>query len=228
MRNAMKVGAFIATMDNAAAIGQKPQDVVSAPDQLTAYMTARVTFLEQLAAQALPIQVLLANFSGDAAWSRYEKGIQQVFAEAGLTCPAITGSTESNMPTLQSGLAVTMLGEIQQQRRAFDNDQLSWYTYGLPLVGEEVLAQPEDVAQLLPVFKAWQSEIVQQVWPVGSRGLQGEFARLFEERHVECALDGAKSAGPCTVILLGIAPDNESQAQKFFLRNFEKLRISEK
>ena len=45
---------------------------MSAPDQLTAYMTARVTFLEQLA-QALPIQVLLANFSGDAAWSRYEK-----------------------------------------------------------------------------------------------------------------------------------------------------------
>ncbi|WP_421052624.1 hypothetical protein [Lysinibacillus capsici] len=227
MRNAMKVGAFIATMDNAAAIGQKPQDVVSAPDQLTAYMTARVTFLEQLAAQALPIQVLLANFSGDAAWSRYEKGIQQVFAEAGLTCPAITGSTESNMPTLQSGLAVTMLGEMQQ-RRAFDHDQLSWYTYGLPLVGEEVLAQPEDVAQLLPVFKAWQSEIVQQVWPVGSRGVQGEFARLFGERHVECALDGAKSAGPCTVILLGISPDNESQAQKIFLRNFEKLRISEK
>lgn len=223
----MKVGTFIATMDNAAAIGQKPQDVVSAPDQLTAYMTARVTFLEQLAAQALPVQVLLANFSGDAAWSRYEKGIQQVFTEAGLTCPAISGSTESNMPTLQSGLAITMLGEIQQ-RRAFDHKQLSWYTYGLPLVGEEVLAQPEDVAQLLPVFKAWQAEIIQQVWPVGSKGLQGEFARLFGERHVECALDGAKSAGPCTVILLGIAPDNESQAQKIFLRNFEKLRISVK
>jgi len=227
VRNAMKVGAFIATMDNAAAIGQKPQDVVSAPDQLTAYMTARVTFLEQLAAQALPIQVLLANFSGDAAWSRYEKGIQQVFAEAGLTCPAIAGSSESNMPTLQSGLAVTMLGEIQQ-RRAFDHEQLSWYTYGLPLVGEEVLAQPEDVAQLLPIFQAWQAGIVQQVWPVGSKGLQGEFARLFGEQRVESSLDGTKSAGPCTVILLGIDPAHEQQAQKIFLRNFEKLRISVK
>lgn len=106
----MKVGSLVATMDNAAAIGEKPQDIVSASDQLTAYMTARVSFLEQLAAQALPIQILLANFSGDAAWSRYEKGIQQVFEEAGLTCPAIAGSTESNMPTLQSGLAITMLG----------------------------------------------------------------------------------------------------------------------
>ena len=136
-----------------------------------------------------------------------------MFAEAGLTCPAIAGSSESNMPTLQSGLAVTMLGEIQQ-RRAFDHEQLSWYTYGLPLVGEEVLAQPEDVAQLLPIFQAWQAEIVQQVWPVGSKGLQGEFARLFGEQRVESSLDGTKSAGPCTIILLGIDPAHEQQAQK--------------
>ncbi|WP_155591340.1 hypothetical protein [Lysinibacillus cavernae] len=221
----MKVGAFIATMDNAAAIGEKSQDIVFAPDQLTAYMTARVTFLEQLAAQALPIQILLANFSGDAAWSRYEKGIQQVFEEAGLTCPAIAGSTESNMPTLQSSLAITMLGEVQS-RRVFDQKQLSWFTYGLPLVGEELLAQPEDIAQLQPIFQAWQAEIVQQVWPVGSKGLQGEFARLFGEQQVECSLDRTKSAGPCTVILLGIDSEKVHQAQKFFLRNFEKLCIT--
>ncbi|WP_342545091.1 hypothetical protein [Lysinibacillus sp. FSL W7-1291] len=225
MRNAMKVGSLVATMDNAAAIGEKPQDIVSASDQLTAYMTARVSFLEQLAAQALPIQILLANFSGDAAWSRYEKGIQQVFEEADLTCPAIAGSTESNMPTLQSGLAITMLGE-SQQRCAFDHEQLSWYTYGLPLVGEEVLAQPEDVAQLQPIFQAWRAEMVQQVWPVGSKGLQGEFARLFRGQRVESSIDCTKSAGPCTVILLGIDPNKEQQAQKLFLQNFEKLHIT--
>ncbi|MGG2074202.1 hypothetical protein AB1J28_12705 [Lysinibacillus irui] len=223
MRNAMKVGTFIVTMDNAAAIGEKPQDVVSASDQLTAYMTARVTFLEQLAAQALPCQVLLANFSGDTAWTRYERGIQQVFEETGIACPAIAGSTESNMPTLQSGVAITMLGEIQQ-RQPFDHEQLSWYTYGLPLVGEEVLAHPEDVAQLQPIFQAWQAEIVQQVWPVGSKGLQGELARLFGQQQVESSLDLTKSAGPCSVILLGIDPKKEQQAQNYFQRNFEKLR----
>ncbi|WP_258954817.1 hypothetical protein [Lysinibacillus fusiformis] len=225
MRNAMKVGGLIATMDNAAAIGEKPQDIVPASDQLTAYMTARVTFLEQLAAQALPVQILLANFSGDAAWSRYESGIQQVFEETGISCPAIAGSSESNMPTLQSGLAITMLGEIQQ-RKAWNPEQLSWYTYGLPLVGEELLAQPDDVAQLQPVYQAWLAEIVQQVWPVGSKGLQGECVRLFGEQVVECSHHMTKSAGPSTVILLGVHPEKEQLAHQFFQRNFEKLRIS--
>ncbi|KOP80162.1 hypothetical protein AMS59_01780 [Lysinibacillus sp. FJAT-14745] len=223
MRNAIKVGELIATTDNAAAIGEKPQDVVSAPDKLTAYLTARVTFLEQLAANALPRHILLANFSGDAAWSRYIAGIQQVFDEVGLSCPQIDGSTESNMPTLQSALSITMLGE-QQKRTPYKHEQLIWYTYGLPLVGNEVLAQPEDVAQLQPIFHAWKEEIVQQVWPVGSKGLQAEFTRLFGHQQVISSLDVEKTAGPCAVILLGIYPEKEQLVQNIFPRNFEKLR----
>ncbi|MFJ7886731.1 hypothetical protein ACIQYL_01425 [Lysinibacillus xylanilyticus] len=223
MRNAIKIGELIATTDNAAAIGEKPQDVVSASDKLTAYFTARVTFLEQLAANSLPSHILLANFSGDAAWSSYVAGIQQVFDEAGLSCPLIDGSTESNMPTLQSGLSITMLGE-QQKRTVAEHEQLSWYTYGLPLVGNEVLAQPEDVAKLQPIFEAWKEGIVQQVWPVGSKGLQAEFTRLFGEQQVKSALDVEKTAGPCAVVLLGIQPEKEQIAQKKFPRNFEKLR----
>ncbi|MFJ7183251.1 hypothetical protein [Lysinibacillus xylanilyticus] len=223
MRNAIKVGELIATTDNAAAIGEKAQDVVSASDKLTAYFTARVTFLEQLAANALPSHILLANFSGDAAWSSYVAGIQQVFDEAGLSCPPIDGSTESNMPTLQSGLSITMLGE-QQKRTVAEHEQLSWYTYGLPLVGNEVLAQPEDVAKLQPIFKAWKEGIVQQVWPVGSKGLQAEFTRLFGEQQVKSSLDVEKTAGPCAVVLLGIQAEKEQIAQKNFQRNFEKLR----
>ncbi|WP_433596310.1 hypothetical protein [Lysinibacillus xylanilyticus] len=223
MRNAIKVGELIATTDNAAAIGEKAQDVVSASDKLTAYFTARVTFLEQLAANALPSHILLANFSGDAAWSSYVAGIQQVFDEAGLSCPPIDGSTESNMQTLQSGLSITMLGE-QQKRTVAEHEQLSWYTYGLPLVGNEVLAQPEDVAQLQPIFEAWKEGMVQQVWPVGSKGLQAEFTRLFGEQQVKSSLDVEKTAGPCAVVLLGIHPEKEQIPQKNFPRNFEKLR----
>ncbi|MFJ7405671.1 MULTISPECIES: hypothetical protein [unclassified Lysinibacillus] len=223
MRNAVKVGELIATTDNAAAIGEKSQDVVFAPDKLTAYLTARVTFLEQLAAGAIPMHIILANFSGDASWTRYVAGIGQVFEEVGLICPPIEGSSESNMPTLQSGLSITMLGEVQK-RLPFDRDNLSWYTYGLPLVGIEVLEQPEDVAQLQPIFRAWREEIVQQVWPVGSQGLHAEFSRLFGHYQVKSSLDIEKSAGPCAVILLGINPGKEQLAQKLFTRNFEKCQ----
>lgn len=220
----MKIGELIATTDNAAAIGEKPQDVVAASDQLTAYLTARVTFLEQLAANAIPTHILLANFSGDDAWNRYVAGIEQVFDEIGLVRPRVDGSSESNIPTLQSGLSITMLGEIQK-RATHERGNLKWYTYGLPLVGNEVLEQPENVAQLQPIFDAWQEEIVLQVWPVGSKGLQAEFSRLFGDKKVESSLDVFKTAGPCAVILLGVHPEKELQAQNIFTRNFEKLRI---
>lgn len=225
MRNAVRIGRLIATTDNAAAIGEKTQDVVAAPDKLTAYLTARVTFLEQLAANAIPTHILLANFSGDDSWNRYIAGIEQVFDEIGLERPRVDGSSESNMPTLQSGLSITMIGEIQK-RAAYEDSELIWYTYGLPLVGNEVLEQAENVAQLQPIFDAWHEEIVQQVWPVGSKGLQVEFSRLFGGKKVECSLDVAKTAGPCTVILLGVHPEKELQAQKKFTRNFEKLCIT--
>ena len=224
MRNAIKIGGLIATTDNAGAIGEKTQDVVAASDQLTAYLTARGTFLEQLAANAIPTHILLANFSGDDAWNRYVAGIEQVFDEIGLVCPRIDGSSESNIPTLQSGLSITMLGEVQK-RATNKRENLIWYTYGLPLVGNEVLEQPENVAQLQPIFNAWQEDIVQQVWPVGSKGLQAEFSRVFAHENVECSLDIEKSAGPCAVILLGIHPEKEQQAQNIFTRNFEKLGI---
>lgn len=225
MRNAVKIGRLIATTDNAAAIGEKPQDIVAASDKLTAYLTARVTFLEQLAANAIPTHILLANFSGDDAWNRYVLGIEQVFDEIGLLCPHVDGSSESNMPTLQSGLSITMLGEVQK-RAVFEYSELVWYTYGLPLVGNEVLEQPDNVAKLQPIFDAWQEEIVQQVWPVGSKGLQLEFSRLFGGEKVQCSLDITKTAGPCTVILLGVHPEKEEQAQSIFTRNFEKLCVT--
>ena len=224
MRNAIKIGGMIVTTDNAGAIGEKTQDVVAASDQLTAYLTARGTFLEQLAANAIPTHILLANFSGDDAWNRYVAGIEQVFDEIGLVHPRVDGSSESNIPTLQSGLSITMLGEVQKHA-TYERENLIWYTYGLPLVGNEVLEQPENVAQLQPIFDAWQEDVIQQVWPVGSRGLQAEFSRLFADKKVACSLDVDKSAGPCAVILLGVDPEKEQQAQKFFTRNFEKLGI---
>lgn len=224
MRNAIKIGGLIVTTDNAAAIGEKPQDLVPATNTLTAYLTARVTFLEQLAANAIPTHILLANFSGDEVWNQYVKGIEQVFDEIGLVRPHVDGSSESNMPTLQSGIAITMLGQIQK-RTLYEQNELAWYTYGQPLVGNEVLEQPENVAQLQPIFDAWQEGIVQQVWPVGSKGLQAEFLRLFGEKKVECSLDIAKTAGPCSVILLGVHPEKEEQAHTIFTRNFEKLCI---
>nr|WP_316046884.1 hypothetical protein [Planococcus glaciei] len=87
---------------------------MAAPDRITAKFAARVALLEQWAAGSEPEVILLHNFSGEAQWNRYVEGIKEQFEEIGIEMPQLAGSSETNMPTLQSGIAVTMLGRQKE------------------------------------------------------------------------------------------------------------------
>ena len=71
--------------------------IVAVPDHVTAYFAARVALLEQWATHAEPITILIHNFSGSASWGNYVAGVTDLFQEAGLEVPAISGSSETNM-----------------------------------------------------------------------------------------------------------------------------------
>ena len=112
MRNAVLLpNGIVLTTDNSAGIGEKMDDVVSTPDEIVSYFAARVALLEQWAAGATPLSIVVHNFSGNQSWDKYITGIEKLFNELGVKCPEITGSSETNMETLQSAIAVTMLGE---------------------------------------------------------------------------------------------------------------------
>ena len=88
MRNAIEIGnGFIVTTDNSGGIGEKPHDLVAVPDQVTAYFAARVALLEQWAAHADPVSVLIHNFTGTNSWEAYVKGVERAFEEAGCELP---------------------------------------------------------------------------------------------------------------------------------------------
>ena len=192
---------FIITTDNSGAIGQKEQDVVKVPDDITCYFSARVTLLEQWAANSQPEAIIIHNFSGEDAWERYVKGIRRLFDEIGIPLPKITGSTESNMQTLQSGLAVTMIGEPTKRSH---KRSLNWFTYGKPLVGEQLIEEPDKIANMKSIYVAIQQNIVGRIWPVGQKGIAKELQALFGHTACNCKWDIHTSAGPSTVVLLGI------------------------
>lgn len=209
MRNAIKLPSdLVLTTDNSAAIGEKSNDLVCVDDEVVAYFAARVTLLEQWAAKAQPISIIVHNFSGDKSWDKYMTGIQKVFEEIGLQCPPITGSTESNMETLQSALAVTMIGEPKVSVK----QEVTWFVYGKPCVGDEVLEESGAIADLNKIYEAMKQGLVHDVWPVGSSGIAAECNRL----RLICCLEGwdiEKSAGPATSVLLGIGKDQIKDAK---------------
>ncbi|REB05929.1 alpha-ribazole-5-phosphate synthase [Sporosarcina sp. BI001-red] len=214
-RNAIQLGDFIVTTDNSGGIGEKTDDLVAVPDRITARFATRVALLEQWAAGAEPEAVLLHNFSGDASWDRYCEGINDVFDEIGVDVPPISGSSETNMSLRQSAVAVTLMGK-HIHKSSVSNGK--WYTYGTPLVGEEVLTRETEIASLAILNEARRNGLFQRIWPVGSSGILAEWrtATVDPTRGITSPLDVTCSAGPSTVVLLQIESRKLADAKLHF------------
>lgn len=219
MRNAVLLpnGMFLTT-DNSAAIGEKENDLVSISDEDVAYFAARVCMLEQWAARANPHTIVVHNFTGNKSWDKYIKGIQRLFNEMNEKCPVITGSSETNMETMQSAMAITMLGEQQQKT----DQEYQWYAYGKPCVGEEVIKEIDKIADLKRIWDAMKSGLVHTVCPVGSKGIEEECNRLGIEGYLN-GWDVRKSTGPATTVLLGIPLAKEHEAKLHFGEYFQAI-----
>lgn len=220
MRNARIIGDLVITSDNSGAIGEKELDVVHVPDEVTSYFSTRVTLLEQLASYATPFELVLLNFTSEDAWANYIRGIEKIFQEVNLPCPAISGSTETNMPTLQSGFGLTMLGRINPTLMPDSlADELIWYSYGRPLVGEELLKNKEQVADISLIIKALNEKRITQVVPVGSKGVRSELEKIIEiddKLFLEVPYDATFSAGPSTIVLISVTKQQEALIYTFF------------
>jgi len=225
VRNAIDIGGgFIVTTDNSGGIGEKPADLVAVPDRITAYFAARVTLLEQWATPAEPITILIHNFSGIGSWGNYVAGVTDLFHEAGLEVPSISGSSETNMDLVQSAMAVTMIGKRVEEPAS---GKVVWFTYGTPLVGNEVRDRADEIASVALIHEAMKCGIVHRVWPVGSSGILEEvrFLTGLTDARIETVLDPLKSAGPSTVVLLAIPETKINEAATFFGRLLNKLII---
>ncbi|ANU20227.1 alpha-ribazole-5-phosphate synthase [Planococcus plakortidis] len=222
MRNELVIDGLVITTDNSAAIGEKPHDIVHVPDEVAAKFAARVALAEQWAAGGEAIAILLHNFSGDLQWPRYVSGITQLFSGLDMPVPPVSGSTESNIETLQSALSVTIIG--RKLRALADPHELAWFIYGEPLAGEEVINQPERIADLQIVKNALDRDQIERIWPVGSGGIEQEAEKLFGRRMpLAQEIDLTTSGGPATCLFIGVRIGKVPEAKRLFGRHFRPL-----
>lgn len=197
MRNAYIQHDLVVAVDNSVAIGEKPLDVVRAPDALVAAYTMRVLLLEQMCANARIQCITVGNGSGKDAFTPYIEGIRSVFTEIEEAMPPYVASTETNMETQQSALTITAIGTLQAPRTRGPYR----YVIGKPHVGQGILDYPHEVAPLAVIYELWQRGIITHVWPTGSKGLAHECRRFFHEvPALPIALD--VTCGPSSVVLV--------------------------
>ena len=207
MRNAIEINGLVVSIDNSGCIGTKEHDIVHVPNEITAYFTARTAILEQLCAGAIPVQLLMANFSGDAVWTEYEQGFKRAFSEMGMEMPPLMGSSETNFQSLQSAVTLTMLGKKQFDR---NNDNCEFYVVGEPLVGNDVIENPQKIAQLHELYDGLRSGLIQALWPTGSKGIGAEIVRFAGENYTaDVNLTG--SAGPSCAVLVAVKKEQEER-----------------
>ncbi|MBD8035271.1 hypothetical protein H9635_00875 [Solibacillus sp. A46] len=210
MRNAIEVNGLIVTIDNSGCIGTKEHDLVKVPNEITAYFTARTAILEQLCAGAIPVQLLMANFSGDNVWNEYAEGFKKAFNEMALNMPPLTGSSETNFSALQSAVSLTIIGEKQ-----FSGDRTNclYYIVGEPLVGNDVVENLDKIANLKELFEGLQSGIIEAIWPTGSKGIGTEIKRFIGEEY-SAAINLEASAGPSCAVLVAVKKEYEETFKK--------------
>ncbi|HEX4444183.1 MAG TPA: AIR synthase related protein [Galbitalea sp.] len=213
---------IVIAADSNAATGDKPGDFLKQKPEITGYSAAKVPLMEVLACGAQPF-LLVNNLGVDLATTGRGvlRGIRQLLDETSVDV-LITGSDESNMPTVQTGVGVTVLGIIETVQlrvgRTQDRDEI--WAIGRRrsgLSGDEYSEGVDGIATAKHVIQALQLRPVHEILPVGSKGIAYEAAELAREAGLRLKLrdnplvDLTRSAGASTCFLVSCVPGTSSE-----------------
>ncbi len=211
--------------DSLGAIGPKPLDEVRVPAYVVGRFACRVPLMELLAIGARPLVVVNAlAVEPSPTGEEITRGVREEMVAAGLDPDlCLTGSSEKNVPTSQTGLGIVALGAFGQAgpRWGLAREGDVVVAVGEPKVGGEVTLDDRSIADIPTLSQVLDYPGVGDVVPVGSGGIASEARRLagragltFEaDCHGDLNLE--KSAGPATCVLASLPP----QAVQGFLQH---------
>lgn len=212
---------LVIACDSAGAIGQKPADKVRVSNYILGKYTAKVALMEVMSVGAEVISVV-NNLAVEYNSTGREiiGGIKENLKLIGIS-DLLNGSTEENFETVQTGIGVTVIGRIRIAELENNNSNKNniIVAVGLPLIGNEILKAEEKTVTFADFLKIRELNYIDQILPVGSKGILHEINVLAAENNLDYQLISAdinlkKSAGPASVILVSIKKDD-----------FKKLKI---
>lgn len=209
---------IVTAVDISASIGEKPHDVLQVPPELTGKMAVRVPLLEVLASGAEIIAVNdMVGAEMEPTGRRVINGIKEELQFAGLGYLELNGSTEENMATSQTSVAVTVIGLVDRSKLKINsvNNNAILFGFGEPRMGKELVEKPE-LEVTYEIIKQFVSrEEVLEIVPVGSKGILYEANLLAEMNEFTFTESAAchsswlhKSAGPATAVIIAVAEED--------------------
>ncbi|MBS4535492.1 selenophosphate synthase [Clostridium sp. D2Q-14] len=205
---------LVVSCDSSGGIGEKEEDILKTSGDIVGYFTGKVAIAEILALGAKPITIVdTLSVEMNNTGKNILKGVKKALLEIGIDENiVVTGSTEENFHTVQTGIGVTVIGIIQKNlfRKTMAEDGAMIVLAGLPLVGQDVLENPDKIVSLKDIVNLKENHHVLEILPVGSKGILYEMKLMAEDRDLDFILnknikvDLNQSAGPASCILMAV------------------------
>jgi len=212
--------------DSLGAVGNKELDELRVPYFIVGRCAARVPLMEVLAVGAQPVLISDGlTVEMEPSGREIIAGIKHELQLLGLEDKChLTGSTEENFVTRQSGLGITVVALARPEElrtgRVQPGDEI--LCFGLPKLGAEVNLDDPAIVHPSTVLRLLERPEVHEMVPVGSKGILFEARLLAAPRRGQlnldpnCPLPLRKSAGPATCLLAAVAPGT----REVFSRDF--------
>lgn len=210
---------LVIACDSDGGIGNKPKDTVKVTEAVIANFATRVPLFEIIACGATPFMVIdCLSVEMEPSGKKIIAEIKRYVREAGIIKDIqFTGSTEDNVPTVQTGIGVTVLGLVDQQHFTVGSSRPGdkVICVGKPKSGPKYEIHPDDpdILSLGDLNKLRQCSFVRDILPVGSKGVLYEAGQLAHSANLRFQQDRAvtvdmkQSAGPSTCVLLSLRED---------------------
>lgn len=211
---------MIITCDSDGGIGPKKHDTIFSQSYDLGRLAARVPIMEMLASGALPVLVVdTLCVEMDPVGKEIIRGVRDEVSEAGLNGDlVVTGSTEDNVVTYQTGVGVTVVGFVEKKDfrpgKSLKDDLV--ICLGVPKSAPEYKVHYADngIANTKLIKQLNSFEFIRDILPVGSKGITYEFRELAKSADLSpfcyegITLDVTKSGGPSTCCIVSL-PKNK-------------------
>jgi hypothetical protein len=210
---------LVIAADSNGGLGPKPSDTVAVSGWVLGRFAARVPLLEVIASGATPtVLVDTLSVEREPTGAAILAGVRAEAAAAGIPLHAVTGSTEDNVPTVATGVGVTVIGRagIDELRGGAAQPGDVVVLLGRPKSAPANVFGPDDpdVLSIGALRAAMDVPGVHEALPIGSSGVAVEVAALARSagaraEHVpDWPVAEGQSGGPSTAALMAASATN--------------------
>ncbi len=206
---------MVVACDSDGGIGSKPADTVAFDPTELGRFAVRVPLLELVAAGATAVVVVDAlSVERDPTGAAILAGVLAEAASAGVGADAVTGSTEDNVPTVTTGIGVTVIGRATtadlRAGRAHAGDHVLLLGRPMSAPVHDVRVGDPEILTVPALTAALALPIVHEALPIGSGGVTSELYQLAASAglaHVvlpDWPVTPDQTGGPSTAALLAV------------------------